>query len=209
MFNIDLYDIPRFVSDHLVRHIHAQPFVSTGRHDIIQELPSRHEQRMDDLYNMRLFLNAQEVINISKVRLCRHAEKETRAAWEQVINSLALIEHFAYIMFDLTHAICKMDKKAVIDVIESAYRGGIDLKQFVKNYNNFVLDLTVYDIIRTFDYIKIPAKYEKRMKSYSKEDFSYFTTLLNEIINLNSAIKYETMPKPIILSTLILLCSEA
>ena len=92
MFNIDLYDIPRFVSDHLVRHIHAQPFVSTGRHDIIQELPSRHEQRMDDLYNMRLFLNAQEIINISKVRLCRHAEKETRAAWEQVINTLALIE---------------------------------------------------------------------------------------------------------------------
>lgn len=113
------------------------------------------------------------------------------------------------IMFDLTDAICKMDKKAVIDVIETAYRNGIDLKQFVKNYNNFVLDLTVYDIIRTFDYIKIPAKYEKRMKSYSKEDFSYFTTLLNEIINLNSAIKYETMPKPIILSTLILLCSEA
>ena len=88
MFNIDLYDIPRFVSDHLVRHIHAQPFVSTGRHDIIQELPSRHEQRMDDLYNTRLFLNAQEIINISKVRLCRHAEKETRNIWQQVVNEL-------------------------------------------------------------------------------------------------------------------------
>ena len=35
MFNIDLYDIPRFVSDHLVRHIHTQPFVSTGRHDLM------------------------------------------------------------------------------------------------------------------------------------------------------------------------------
>ena len=88
MFNIDLYDIPRFVSDHLVRHIHAQPFVSTGRHDIIKELPSRHAQRMDDLYNMRLFLNAQEIINISKVRLCTHAEKETRSTWQQVINLL-------------------------------------------------------------------------------------------------------------------------
>lgn len=92
MFNIDLYDIPRFVSDHLVRHIHAQPFVSTGRHDIIQELPSRHEQRMDDLYNMRLFLNAQEIINISKVRLCRHAEKETRDIWQQVVEELRKIE---------------------------------------------------------------------------------------------------------------------
>lgn len=88
MFNIDLYDIPRFVSDHLVRHVHAQPFVSTGRQDIVQELPSRHEQKMDDLYNMRLFLNAQEIINISKVRLCAHAEAMTRKAWQQVINEL-------------------------------------------------------------------------------------------------------------------------
>ena len=31
------------------------------------------------------------------------------------------------IMFDLTDEICKMDKKAVIDVIETAYRNGIDL----------------------------------------------------------------------------------
>ena len=92
MFNIDLYDIPRFVSDHLVRHIHAQPFVSTGRHDIIQELPSRHEQRMDDLYNMRLFLNAQEIINISKVRLCNKAEETTRKIWRQVVEELRKTE---------------------------------------------------------------------------------------------------------------------
>ena len=92
MFNIDLYDIPRFVSDHLVRHIHAQPFVSTGRHDIIQELPSRHEQRMDDLYNMRLFLNAQEIINISKVRLCNKAESKTKNIWRQVVEELRKTE---------------------------------------------------------------------------------------------------------------------
>ena len=63
MFNIDLYDIPRYVSDHLVRHVHAQPFVSTGRSDVLKENPPREEQRMTDLYNTRLFLNAQEIIN--------------------------------------------------------------------------------------------------------------------------------------------------
>lgn len=92
MFNIDLYDIPRFVSDHLVRHIHAQPFVSTGRSDVLDYLPSREDQKMTDLYNTRLFLNAQEIINISKVRLCMCAEKETREAWKQVIDTLSLIE---------------------------------------------------------------------------------------------------------------------
>lgn len=92
MFNIDLYDIPRYVSDHLVRHVHAQPFVSTGRSDVLKENLPREEQRMTDLYNTRLFLNAQEIINISKVRLCNKAEKETRKIWSQVIEELRKIE---------------------------------------------------------------------------------------------------------------------
>ena len=92
MFNIDLYDIPRFVSDHLVRHVHAQPFVSTGRSDVLKENPPREEQKMTDLYNTRLFLSAQEIINISRVRLCCKAEKTTREIWEQVIKTLSLIE---------------------------------------------------------------------------------------------------------------------
>ena len=92
MFNIDFYDIPRYVSDHLVRHVHAQPFVSTGRSDVLKENPPREEQRMTDLYNMRLFLNAQEIINISKVRLCNKAEFKTRSIWNQVIEELRKIE---------------------------------------------------------------------------------------------------------------------
>lgn len=92
MFNIDFYDIPRFVSDHLVRHVHAQPFVSTGRSDVLNTNLPREEQRMTDLYNMRLFLNAQEIINISKVRLCNKAEARTKYIWKQVIEELRKIE---------------------------------------------------------------------------------------------------------------------
>lgn len=92
MFNIDFYDIPRYVSDHLVRHVHAQPFVSTGRSDVLEENPPREEQRMTDLYNMRLFLNAQEIIAISRARLCTKAEKETRRIWGEVVSQLKDIE---------------------------------------------------------------------------------------------------------------------
>ena len=52
----------------LVRHIHAQPFVSTSRPDIDGKQIPREEQKKIDPVNMRLFLNAQEIINISKVR---------------------------------------------------------------------------------------------------------------------------------------------
>lgn len=92
MFNIDFYDIPYYVSVHLVRHIHAQPFVSTSRPDIDGNQKPRDEQKKSDLVNMRLFLNAQEIIHISKVRLCNKAETETKVAWAEAIKELRRIE---------------------------------------------------------------------------------------------------------------------
>ena len=92
MFNIDLYDIPYYVSVHLVRHVHAQPFVSTSRPDIDGNQLPREEQKKSDLVNVRLFLNAQEIIHISRVRLCGKAEFTTRNVWREVINELRKTE---------------------------------------------------------------------------------------------------------------------
>jgi len=92
IYNIDLYDIPYYVSVHLVRHVHAQPFVSTARPDIDGNQLPREEQKKTDPVNMRLFINAQEIIHISRVRLCNHAEKETRKVWQEVVRQLKDIE---------------------------------------------------------------------------------------------------------------------
>lgn len=92
MFNIDFYDIPNYVSVHLVRHVHAQPFVSTSRPDIDGKQIPREEQKKIDPVNMRLFLNAQEIIAISRARLCTKAEKETRKIWGEVVSQLRDIE---------------------------------------------------------------------------------------------------------------------
>ena len=92
MFNIDMYDIPYRTSVHFVRHVHTQPFGSTSRPDIDGSMPPRSEQKKDDPVNLRLFLNAEEIINISRKRLCNRAEKETKQVWQQVINALRKIE---------------------------------------------------------------------------------------------------------------------
>lgn len=91
-FDIKMYGIPYWVSNHFVRHVHAQPFVSTSRPDITGSKIPRHEMRQDDLVNLQLSLNAQEIINISKLRLCNKASKETREIWYKVIDELARIE---------------------------------------------------------------------------------------------------------------------
>ena len=126
---------------------------------------------------------------------------------ETVTKALGTVDYNT--MFDLTDALCKMDKKSVIQIVETVYRDGMDLKQFIKNYNYFVLDLCKYDILKDFEYLQIPSTYSKRIHSYTKDDFAFFVTLLNEVINLNTSIKWEATPKPIVESTFVLLCSEA
>lgn len=67
-FDIKMYGIPYWVSNHFVRHVHAQPFVSTSRPDITGSKVSRHDMRQDDLVNLQLSLNAQENYQYLKVK---------------------------------------------------------------------------------------------------------------------------------------------
>lgn len=93
-FTIDFYDIPYYTSVHLCRHVHAQPFVSTSRPDINGQMKPRDEQKKSDPVNMRLLVNAQEIINISRVRLCSKSEGTTRMLWMKAIRELVKIEPF-------------------------------------------------------------------------------------------------------------------
>ena len=92
MFNIDMYDIPSYTAGHFVRHVHAQPFVSTSRPDTDGNQIPRDEQKKSDLVNCRLFLNAEEIITISRKRLCCKAELPTRQVWQAVIEELRKTE---------------------------------------------------------------------------------------------------------------------
>ena len=92
MFNIDMYDIPSYTAGHFVRHVHSQPFVSTSRPDTDGNQVPRDKQKKTDPVNIRLFLNAQEIIHISRARLCNKAEDETRKIWNEVIKELRKIE---------------------------------------------------------------------------------------------------------------------
>lgn len=76
-FCFRLTDIPYWVSVHLVRHVHATPFVSTQRDDR-QDKYERGAARQDALVTMCWYMNAEELITIAHKRLCNQASKETR-----------------------------------------------------------------------------------------------------------------------------------
>ena len=82
-FCFELINIPYWVSVHLVRHVHATPFVSTQRNDR-QDKYDRRKAPQDAPVTMGWYMNAEELINIAHKRLCFLASDETRYLVKQI-----------------------------------------------------------------------------------------------------------------------------
>ena len=86
-FCFRLTDIPYWVSVHLVRHVHATPFVSTQRDDR-QTKYERGKAPQDAPVTMCWYMNAEELMTISHKRLCRQASKETREVVQAICDAV-------------------------------------------------------------------------------------------------------------------------
>lgn len=72
-------EIPYWVSVHLCRHIHAQPYVKSQRNDRQTDY-DRNSAPQDAPVRMIWSMNAEELMVIANKRLCNQASKETRQA---------------------------------------------------------------------------------------------------------------------------------
>ena len=72
-----LTDIPYWVSVHLCRHVHAQPYVRTQRNDRQNEY-ERENAPQNAPVDMMWSVNGEELITIANKRLCNMASKETK-----------------------------------------------------------------------------------------------------------------------------------
>lgn len=75
-FSFLLEGIPSWVSVHLVRHIHAQPYVKSQRNDR-QSAYDRNKAPQDSPVDMIWDMNAEELMVIANKRLCNQASQET------------------------------------------------------------------------------------------------------------------------------------
>lgn len=92
-FDITIHDLPYWIHTELVRHhIGVEKFVTTSRPDRTGSGLTRHELPQDALVSMTLSMNAQAIINVSKLRLCCQAAQETRRVWGSVIDKLYEVE---------------------------------------------------------------------------------------------------------------------
>ena len=82
-----LQDIPYWVSVHLCRHVHAQPYVRSQRNDR-QEAYDRNKAPQDAPINMIWTMNAEELMTVANKRLCRQASAETRYVVQRICDQV-------------------------------------------------------------------------------------------------------------------------
>jgi len=115
---------------------------------------------------------------------------------ENVIKALGTVNYD--IMFELTDALMYSDnKKTMISIVEEIHNTGKDLKQFIKQYTHFLLDIQKYAIGCDWKYINIPKldTYEQWLKDCGEVEFEQCYKILECCLKLNADIKYSNSPK--------------
>lgn len=96
-FSFLLEDIPYWVSVHLVRHVHSQPYVRSQRNDRQNDY-DRNDAPQSAPVTMIWDMNAEELMNVANKRLCRKASAETqevvKAMCDEVIKLCPEFEPF-------------------------------------------------------------------------------------------------------------------
>lgn len=113
---------------------------------------------------------------------------------ENIIAALGTVDYET--MVELTEQIMNGDTHEVMETIENVYASGKDIKQFVKLYTHFLLDVTKYFVGCDWKYLQIPKTkvYKKALKNLEESAENCFG-LLDAVVKLNSQIKWSKSAK--------------
>lgn len=89
LFWVAMFDIPTFVSVHLVRHqVGVTHFVKSNRED----RGGDKEADRNTPVNHAMLLNAQSLVNMARKRLCGKASKETQFVMRRIRDAVAVVD---------------------------------------------------------------------------------------------------------------------
>ena len=115
------------------------------------------------------------------------------------------------ILFDILDSIIAKDESMLLLKLDELNKSGIDLKLFIKNFLAFVLSINKYVVMKVsakdldvMSYISIPRSYEPHLLRYNISHKPIFKQLLKTLLDLNSAIRWETNVKPVLETNLLM-----
>ena len=97
------------------------------------------------------------------------------------------------------------EKEISIKVIEDVYNAGKDVKQFMKDFAKFILEVEKYTIYGNFDYVNLPNTLENELEQLI--DDSLFD-IMEFVVSLNSQIKWDNDQKTLIELSILIYCGK-
>lgn len=100
-------------------------------------------------------------------------------------------------------------KSECIHIIDDAYRQGKDVKQLMKEFAKFLLDVQRYIIYKDFKYVTIPETETNK----EKLDYLYMNKvsimgIIELIVGINNQIKWDSDPKTLIELSILIYCGK-
>ena len=107
-------------------------------------------------------------------------------------NVIQCLGNYSYdIFFALTNNIIDGNKIKVLEIIDSLYNDGTDLKLFIAKYLEFILQLLKYLLFKDIAVVNIPAILENEIKYTINIDNAekFFSAYLERILKIKQSIK--------------------
>lgn len=122
---------------------------------------------------------------------------------ENVLKTIGGEDYNTFILF-LT-ALQNKEKGTAITTIENVYNAGKDVKQFMKDFAKFVLEVEKYALYKNFTYISLPNTLENELEQLI--DDSLFD-VMDFIVSINNQIKWDNDPKTLIELSILIYCGK-
>lgn len=124
---------------------------------------------------------------------------------QNVVRALGTVDYGVH--FDLLMRLTTGDRTGAVEAVEKVYQAGKDLKQFIKQFQYFVVDVCKFKMFSSFQYVNIPELPEYR-QGMEDEDLELVVAVLEWVRQLNTDIKWESNPKAIIETSVMLFTLE-
>lgn len=122
---------------------------------------------------------------------------------ENVLKTIGSEDYGTFITF--LSALEEKEKEISIKVIEDVYNSGKDVKQFMKDFAKFILEVEKYTIYGSFDYVNLPNTLESNLEQLNSTDLF---NVMDFVVSLNNQTKWENDSKTLIELSILIYCGK-
>ena len=124
---------------------------------------------------------------------------------ENVLKTIGGEDYSTFITFLSALLEKEKEKETSIMVVEDVYNDGKDVKQFMKDFAKFILEVEKYSIYGSFDYVNLPNTLEGNLEQLNSVDLF---NVMDFVVSLNNQIKWDSDPKTLIELSILIYCGK-